>query len=583
MRRTKIVCTLGPACASVEVLKEMIKAGMNVARLNFSHGSHEEHAERLRMVRQAASELGVEIAVMLDTKGPEIRSGLLKTGAIELVAGQKFTLTTEEIEGDAERVSVSYKNLHNEIRPGARVLMSDGLIELKVEKVEGTEIHTTVVNGGPLGNRKNMNLPGIKVNLPAVTQKDIDDFRFAVQHEFDFIAASFIRKASDVIEIRSILEELDGTDLKIIAKIENAEGVENIDGIIHAADGIMVARGDLGSEIPSEQVPIVQKAIIKKCNKTGKPVITATQMLESMIHNPRPTRAEASDVANAIFDGTDATMLSGESAAGAYPVETVRTMARIAETTENSLEFERILNSFDTPEATITDAICHSTCRVALDLGAEAIITLTHTGYTASEVSKYRPKAPIIAVTSVKQVVRKLMLSFGVFPIYAEDEENTDMMIDQAVRVAIEKQLIKEGDLVVITAGVPVGIAGTTNMLKVQLTGHVLLRGTGLGKDCYTGKVVVAHTLAEAEANMEDGAVLVVSKTDQSWEPIFARAGAIITEQAGSISPVAIFHHQRKIPAIVEVKDAMEKLKNGMTVTLDCIRGHVFRGTVRVL
>lgn len=583
MRRTKIVCTLGPACETVETMREMIKAGMNVARLNFSHGSHEEHLKRVRNVRQAARDLGVEIALMLDTKGPEIRSGMLKTGAIELIAGQKFTLTTEEILGDASRVSVSYKNLHNELYPGARILMSDGLIELKVEKTEGTEIHTTVVNGGPLGNRKNMNLPGIKVNLPAVTEKDIEDFKFAVEHDFDFIAASFIRKTSDVIEIRSKLEDLHGLDIMIIAKIENAEGVENIDGIIHAADGIMVARGDLGSEIPSEQVPIVQKAIIKKCNKAGKPVITATQMLESMIHNPRPTRAEASDVANAIFDGTDATMLSGESAAGAYPVETVRTMARIAETTENSLEFERILNSFDTPEATITDAICHSTCRVALDLEAEAIITLTHSGYTALEVSKYRPKAPIIAVTSVKSVVRKLMLSFGVFPVYAEDERNTDKMIDLAVQVAIENKLIQEGDLVVITAGVPVGIAGTTNMLKVQMTGHVLLRGNGLGKDCYTGKVLAARTLAEAEANMEDGAVLVVSKTDESWEPIFARAGAIIAEQSGAISPVAIYHHHHKVPAIVEAQDALEKLQTDMIVTLDCIRGHVLRGKVRVM
>ena len=585
MRRTKIVCTLGPACEKVEVLKELIKAGMNVARMNFSHGDHAEHFRRLSAVRQAAAELGVEIATMLDTKGPEIRSGILQEGKVELVQGQKFILTTEDIEGDVNRVSVSYKNLPHELHPGARILMSDGLIELQVERIEGTEIHTVVVNGGTLGNKKNMNLPGIRVNLPAVTQKDIDDFQFAVKHGVDFIAASFVRKAADVLEIRKILEDL-GSDIRIIAKIENAEGVDNIDEIIHSADGIMIARGDLGSEIPSEQVPLKQKIIIRKCNKIGKPVITATQMLESMVHNPRPTRAEASDVANAIFDGTDATMLSGESAAGAYPIEAVKTMARIAEATESSLHFSEILDTFEAPDATITDAISHSTCRIALDLQAEAILTFTRSGKTALEVSKYRPKTPIIAVTPRKTVLRRMMLSFGVFPIHAPDEPNTDMMIEAAVKAAIDEKLIKEGDLVIVTAGVPVGVPGTTNLIKVHMTGKVILRGVGLGKKNCVGKVVIAYSAQEAIEKMEkagENAILVAHRTDEEWIPALEKAAAIITEQAGVTSCAAKQHIQRDIPVIVDAKDCVDFLGEGMLVTVDCIRGQVFRGKVRVL
>lgn len=582
MRRTKIVCTIGPASESIEVLKELIRSGMNVARLNFSHGSHEEHLNRVNNIRQAAAELGVEIPIMLDTKGPEIRSGILKEGKIHLQNGQPFVLTTEEIEGDIHRVSVSYKNLPQDVFPGARILMSDGLIELLVEKVEGTEIYTTVQNGGELGNRKNMNVPGVVVNLPAVTQKDIDDFHFAIQHNLDLIAASFVRKASDVLEIRKILEEAKA-DIKIISKIENEEGVQKIDEIIEVSDGVMVARGDLGSEIPSEQVPIVQKMIIRKCNKAGKPVITATQMLDSMIRNPRPTRAEANDVANAIFDGTDATMLSGESAAGAYPVESVQMMARIAEYTENSLSFEEILAKFDAPEATITDAISHSTCNIALDLGASAIITSTRSGYTARAVSKYRPKSPIIAATPNRKVMRQLMLSFGVFPIYVEETTNTDDTIDAAVEGALNQGLIKEGDLVILTAGAPVGVPGTTNLIKVHIAGKVLLRGTGIGKMGRTGEAVLANSAEEANAKMQPGGVLVAYETDRDWMPAIEKAAAIVTEHGGLTSHAAIVGLNLGIPVIVGAEDALTVLEDGMLITVDCVRGQVFRGKATVL
>ncbi|AZR74623.1 pyruvate kinase [Anoxybacter fermentans] len=582
MRRTKIVCTIGPASESKEVLKELIKAGMNVARLNFSHGSHEEHGRRIKRIREAAKELGVNVAIMLDTKGPEIRSGILKEDKVELVKGQKLILTTEEIEGDANRVSVSYKNLPNDLYEGARILVDDGLIELKVEKIYENEIHTVVINGGILGSRKSINLPGVKINLPALTQKDIDDLKFGIEQGVDFIAASFVRKAADVLEIRRILEEA-GADIHIISKIENAEGVENIDEIIKVSDGIMVARGDLGVEIPAEQVPIVQKMIIRKCNKAGKPVITATQMLDSMIRNPRPTRAEASDVANAIFDGTDATMLSGETAAGSYPVEAVKMMARIAERTESSLSFEEILANFDTPEATTTDAISYATCNIALDLGAAAIITSTRSGYTARAVSKYRPKSPIIAATPNESVLRKLLLAFGVYPILVPETSTTDEMIEVSVNGALEQGLINEGDLVVITAGTPVGVPGTTNLLKVHVAGKVLVRGTGIGKTAKTGRVVIANNAKEAIEKVKEGDILVAYETDREWMPAIEKVVAIITERGGLTSHAAIVGLNLGIPVIVGAEDAMSILEDEMVVTVDCIRGQVYRGKATVL
>ncbi|MCK4260892.1 MAG: pyruvate kinase [Halanaerobiales bacterium] len=582
MRRTKIVCTIGPASESVELLKELIKSGMNVARLNFSHGNHEEHAKRIVNIRQAAQELNGNIAIMLDTKGPEIRTGVLKDNKVELAKGDKIILTTEEIEGDASRVSVTYKGLPDDLSVDDSILIDDGLIELRVEKICGQEIHTVILNGGTLGSRKSINLPDVKVNLPAVTQKDLDDFQFGIQQGVDFIAASFVRKASDVLEIRKVLEEAK-SDIQIISKIENAEGVDNIDEIIEVSEGIMVARGDLGVEIPAELVPIAQKMMIRKCNKAGKPVITATQMLDSMIRNPRPTRAEANDVANAIFDGTDATMLSGETAAGSYPVEAVKMMARIAEQTESSLSFEEMLTKFEKPEATVTDAISHSTCSIALDLGASAIITSTRTGYTAREVSKYRPKALIIAATPNQSVLRKLVLNFGVFPIFVPEEKNTDEMIEASVESALKENLINEGDLVVITAGVPVGTPGTTNLLKIHIAAKVLVRGVGIGKLAKTGNVVLANNAVEANEKVQDGDILVAYDTDRDWMPAIQKASAIVTEQGGLTSHAAIVGLNLGIPVIVGAEDALNILEDRLLVTVDCIRGQIYHGKTHVL
>lgn len=583
MRRTKIVCTIGPASDSVEILKSMILKGMNVARLNFSHGTHEQHAKRLELIRQAAGEIGTVVGIMLDTKGPEIRTGLLQEDKISLAAGNDLVLTTEEIKGTAERLSVSYKGLPADVGPGARILLADGLVELKVKSVSGTEILCEIVNGGEIGSQKNVNLPGVVVSLPAVTQKDVDDINFAVAQGFDFIAASFIRSASDVLAVRRILEEL-GSDIQIIAKIENHQGVENIDEILKVADGIMVARGDLGVETPTEEVPLIQKMIIQKCNRSGKPVITATQMLDSMIHNPRPTRAEATDVANAIFDGTDAIMLSGETAAGKYPVEAVETMDKIAVRTERALGFEELLGRKEiSPARTVTDAISHATCTTALDLGATAIITSTKSGHTARMVSKYRPKARIIAVTPKMDVVRKMMLIWGVMPLLVTETRNTDDMIAAAIESALSAELIKCGDLVVITAGIPVGVPGTTNLLKVHIVGDVVARGNGLGARPVTGTVKVVRTPKEADSTISPGDIMVTVSTDREFVPAMEKAAAIITEAGGLTSHAAIVGLNLGIPVIVGVDGATSILENGSVVTVDGARGLIYRGATRVL
>nr|WP_027338980.1 pyruvate kinase [Halonatronum saccharophilum] len=470
MRRTKIVCTIGPASESEEMLANLMDAGMNVARLNFSHGDHQEHGTRIERIRRLSKEKGKPVAVLLDTKGPEIRTGMLENDEkVVLEDGQEFTLTTEEIQGNSTRTSVSYKDLPKDMNPGDTILIDDGLIGLEVKSINGSEVVCNVVNGGKLGSRKGVNLPGVSVNLPAITDKDISDIKFGIEQGVDFIAASFVRKADDVLAIREILEEANA-DIHIIPKIENQEGVENIDEIIEVADGLMVARGDLGVEIPPEKVPAAQKMMIQKCNRVGKPVITATQMLDSMQDNPRPTRAEASDVANAIYDGTDATMLSGETAAGDYPVESVETMARIAIETEKSLEYKKLMDR-DTLAATdtVTDSISYATCKSAYELNAAAIITSTQSGYTAKMVSKYRPNTPVVAVTSSQRVFNKLILTWGVNPILAEISESVDGMIEDSINAVVNADYASKGDLVVITAGTPVKESGTTNLLKVDI------------------------------------------------------------------------------------------------------------------
>lgn len=583
MRRTKIVCTIGPASDPPDILKAIISHGMNVARLNFSHGTHEDHAKRVESVRRAAGELGAVVGLMLDTKGPEIRTGLVEGEKINLVTGGTIVLTTDEIMGTAERLSITYQGLPADARPGKKILLADGLIELQVVSVEQTEIVCKIVNGGEIGSQKNVNLPGITVNLPAVTEKDVADIRFAVENGFDFIAASFVRKGADVLAIRRVLEEC-GSDIQVIAKIESHQGVQNIDEILKVADGIMVARGDMGVEIPTEEVPLIQKMIIQKCNRVGKPVITATQMLESMMNNPRPTRAEATDVANAIFDGTDAIMLSGETAAGKYPVEAVVMMDRIAVRTERALGFEELLGRKEiSPLRTVTDAISHATCSTAMDLGATAIITSTKSGHTARMVSKYRPKARIIAVTPKMDVVRKLSLVWGVIPLLVSETRGTDEMVASAIKAALSANLIKCGELVVITAGIPVGVPGTTNMLKVHVVGDVVAKGTGIGARAVTGKVRVVRTAKDAIENIRSGEILVTVSTDRDFVPAIEKAAAVITEVGGLTSHAAIVGLNLGIPVIVGVEGAASILETGWTITVDVSRGLIYRGATRVL
>lgn len=583
LRRTKIVCTIGPATESGKVLQELLQFGMNVARLNFSHGTHEEHRKRLQAIRQASRETGIPVAVMLDTKGPEIRIGLLEEGIVELSAGDEVILTTEEIKGTKERISVNYAGLPQDVPVGSAILLDDGLLEFTVEKVEGSEIYCRVVNGGVLSNRKKINVPGVTINLPGLTPQDIADIKFGAAEEVDFIAASFIRSAADVLAIRKVLEEL-SADIAIISKIENSQGVQNIDEIIRVSDGIMVARGDLGVEIPAEEVPIVQKQLIEKCNLAGKPVITATQMLDSMIRNPRPTRAEASDIANAIYDGTDAIMLSGETAAGKYPLAALQTMARIAKRIEVSLDWNKISQqkAAGGPAAT-TEAIGHATCDMARSLGAEAIITATKTGSTALMISKYRPLKPIIAVTPLPRILRRLLLVWGVYPLLAPETLSTDDMIDSSLSAALEAGYVRQGNLVVITAGVPVGIPGSTNLIKVHTLGEILARGTGIGKKPAVGRAVAVRNAAEALEQVKKGDILITTATDRDYIPALEKAGALITEEGGLTSHGAIVGINLGIPVIVGVDNALSVLGQAELITVDPARGLIYRGSTKVL
>ncbi|EOD00853.1 pyruvate kinase [Caldisalinibacter kiritimatiensis] len=585
MKRTKIVCTLGPASEKEEVLRQLMLNGLNVTRMNFSHGDHEEHKGRIDLVKRLREELDLPVAIMLDTKGPEIRTGNFENGAIELKEGQEFTLTTREVSGNEEICSVTYRGLADDVEKGDTILIDDGLIALEVQEIiDGTDIKCVVKNPGTVKNKKGVNVPNVKINLPAITEKDRADIEFGIQNDIDFIAASFIRKAADVLAIRRILEENNAEHIQIISKIENQEGVDNIDEILEVSDGIMVARGDLGVEIPAEEVPLMQKMIIRKCNEAGKPVITATQMLDSMIRNPRPTRAEVTDVANAILDGTDAIMLSGETAAGSYPVEAVKTMANIAKKIEDSLNYKEILKSKSVgKDITVTNAISHATCATAQDLEATAIVTATSSGYTAKSVSKFRPEAPIIAATPSKRVMRKLALVWGVFPVLSEQTGSTDDVIDVSVKRALEKELINNGDLIVITAGVPVGVAGSTNLIKVHIVGEVLIKGMGIGSKSATGKVVIGNSADELKDKFEDGDVLVAVNTDKDMVEYMERASAVITEKGGLTSHAAIVALNLGKPVIVGAENATTKLEEGTVVTVDSIRGFVYKGKAKVL
>lgn len=583
MRKTKIVCTIGPTSENEETLRKLVACGMNAARLNFSHGTYEEHGKRIELVKKLRKETSNPLAIILDTKGPEIRTGKFRNGGVELTEGQSFTLTTRNLEGDENICSVSYEKFHEDLKPGSRVLISDGLIELLVEGIEGQDIHCRVVNGGPIGNNKNINVPNASINLPAVTEKDINDIKFGIQNDIDIIAASFVRKAADVLAIRKVLEDNGGSHIQIVSKIENQEGVDNIDEIIRLSDGIMVARGDLGVQIPVEEVPIVQKLIIEKCNNAGKPVITATQMLDSMIRNPRPTRAEASDVANAILDGTDAIMLSGETANGKYPIETVSTMARIAIKAENSMNFEALLNRKRSQHiSTVPDAISLATVSTAMQLKASAVITATQSGHTARIVSKYRPQCEIIAVTPYWEVARKLSIVWGVYPIIADKMESADEVMDRSVIEATAQGYIKKGELVVIAAGVPVGFAGTTNLMKVHIVGDVLVKGMGIGKSTY-GNACIIKEERNIDELLNRGDILVVNKLHREHMSFLERVNGIIIEEMGLTSDGVAECINRGIPVIVGAEGAVNIIRTGTLITMNTGNGTVYSGKANVM
>jgi pyruvate kinase len=586
MRKTKIVCTIGPASESVDKLVQLIEAGMNVSRLNFSHGNHEEHAARIKNIREAAEKTGKKVGILLDTKGPEIRTNDMENGAIELTTGQECIVSMTEVLGTPEKFSVTYDQLIDDVHPGAKILLDDGLIGLEVISIDksSNEIKTRVLNSGTLKNKKGVNVPGVSVNLPGITEKDAQDILFGVEQGVDFVAASFVRRATDVLEIRQLLEENNGSHIQIIPKIENQEGVDNINEILEVSDGLMVARGDLGVEIPAEEVPLVQKDLIKKCNTLGKPVITATQMLDSMQRNPRPTRAEASDVANAIFDGTDAIMLSGETAAGQYPVEAVQTMHNIASRAEQALDHKELLSarSKDT-EHNITDAIGQSVAHTALNLEVNAIITPTESGHTARMISKYRPKAPIIAATSNDHILRRLALVWGVYPQLGQKAETTDEMLAIAVEESVNSGLVSHGDLVVITAGVPVGEAGTTNLMKIHVVGDILAKAQGIGRKSAYGRVVVAKDAQEAISKVKQGSILVTIGSDREMVPALEKCSALITEEGGLTSHAAVVGLNLGIPVIVGVENAMKLFEDGQEITVDSARGVIYKGHASVL
>ena len=583
MRKTKIVATLGPATGEIEMMKRLIKAGMNTARINFSHGTYESHEIMVNKLKAAREELFAPIALMLDTKGPEIRIKTFAGGEVSLKKGQKFTITTDDVEGNESIVSVTYADLPKDLNVGNRVLLDDGLIELKVAAIVGNNIECIVVNDGELGNNKGVNLPETNVSLPSMTEKDIEDIKFGIKMGFDFLAASFVRTAKDVLEIRQILEDNDGAHIQIIAKIENREGVDNLDSILEVADGIMVARGDMGVEIRPEEVPLIQKHMIKKANAAGKPVITATQMLDSMINNPRPTRAEANDVANAIFDGTDAIMLSGETAKGSYPVESVKMMARIALTTEDSIDYVHALRQRRTRDVVnLTNAISHATVGIAADLNAACIVTVTKTGFTGRMVAKYRPDCPILVVATNEQVWRRMSLVWGVESVIAGMVDNDEELFEVAGECSMRSGLAKNGDVIVIVAGVPVGVAGSTNLVKAQVVGNVLAKGRAIGKGVVVGKTAVIRPSEDAGRTFQEGDILVAAQTNDDMMDYIRKAGAVVVgnDQNMDYTHAEIACKALKTPLIICGERVIDHIRTGVTVTIDCDAGFVYNGIV---
>lgn len=579
MRRTKIVCTLGPSTDKEEVLRNLMKNGMNVARMNFSHGTHEEQKARLDMIKKLREELNLPVAALLDTKGPEIRIGDVEGGKLELKPGQEFTLTTEEMLGTEKKVTITYKELYKDVEPGDSILIDDGLIGMEVVRIDESDIVCRVKNGGFISNHKGVNVPGVELNMPFVSPKDLADIVFAVEQDYDFIAASFTRTAEDIIEIRKILQEHGGEKIHIIAKLENKQGVKNCEDILRVADGIMIARGDMGVEIPLEEVPVIQKELIRKAMHMGKPVITATQMLDSMMKNPRPTRAETSDVANAIYQGTSAIMLSGETAAGAYPIEAVQTMAKIAERTEQDIDYSREFKPRKLAEAPdVTSAISHATCTTAADLKAAAIVAVSKSGRTVSRIAKYLPVCPIIGCTTDERVYRQLNLLWGVTPVVMKEANTADELFDHAVELAEQKGLIARGELVVIAAGVPVGLSGTTNMMKVQIAGNALVTGKGANKLKASGNVCVCSNDEDLEKKFRAGDIVVVEQTTNEMVHKLKDAAGIITETGDRYSHAAVVGMTLEIPVITSARNATRILKSGTFVTMDAEQGIVYNG-----
>ena len=579
MRKTKIICTLGPSTDQEGVLRELVANGMNVARFNFSHGSHEEHLGRFEKLKAIREELGKPVAALLDTKGPEIRLKDFKNGTEMLEAGQTFTLTTREVEGTKEICSITYKDLPQDVQPGGTIMLDDGLIMLHIEQVTDTDIICTVLNSGKIKTKKGVNVPGVHLSMPYLSQKDREDIIFGVQNGFDFIAASFVRTAQDVYDIRNLLNEYD-SNIRIIAKIENREGVNNIDSILSAADAVMVARGDLGVEIDFTELPGIQKDIIDRSFSFGKPIVTATQMLDSMMINPRPTRAEISDVANAIYDGTSAIMLSGETAAGDYPVEALKTMSAIAERTENEEHYRPQRHA--EIQISVSDATAHAACLTAKDVNAAAIVTVSESGNTARLLSKYRPKQPIIACVMDEQVQRQLSLSWGITSLLMGPAHSTDELIEMSTALAKENGYLHNGELAVVTAGVPVGVSGTTNMIKIHMVGNCLATGVGVGRGktdlvSASGKACVCRTLEEVKAKFRPGMVLVVPSTTNEMLGYVRDAAALVVEEPGLNSHAAIVGNSLLKPTIVGAAGACSHIRDGLDIAVDCVHGSVQR------
>ena len=582
MRKTKIICTLGPSTDKEGVLRDRIANGMNVARFNFSHGSHEEHLGRLEKLKALREELGKPVAALLDTKGPEIRLKDFKNGVENLVAGQTFTLTTRDVEGTNEICSITYKDLPMDVEPNGTIMLDDGLIKLQIQTVNDTDIVCTVLNNGKIKNKKGVNVPGVHLSMPYMSQRDKDDIIFGIQQGYDFIAASFVRTAQDVYDIRNLLNQYD-SNIRIIAKIENREGVNNIDSILAAADAVMVARGDLGVEIDFTELPGIQKTIIERSFSFGKPIVTATQMLDSMIVNPRPTRAEISDVANAIYDGTSAIMLSGETAAGAYPVEALKTMSAIAERTEteNHARVEYLTEATN-GKISVSDATAHAACLTAKDVNAAAIVTVSESGTTARLLSKYRPQQPIIACVMKEQVQRQLSLSWGITSLMMPLAHSTDELIEMSTALAKENGFLHNGELAVVTAGVPVGISGTTNMIKIHMVGNCLATGVGVGPENAevsnaTGKACVCRTLDEVRAKFKPGMVLVVPSTSNEMLNYVRDAAALVVEEPGLNSHAAIVGKALLKPTVVGAVGATSHIRDGLMIAVDCAHGSVQR------